>query len=60
MREAADSAKVREEFQWLAERSRRRATTVDVKTYLQFLTFMSRLSPPPPPRTPIHYPHARL
>ena len=52
MKEVAASAEVRKEFQVLAEHSRRRAATVDVKTYLQFLTFMSRLCPNPPLRNP--------
>lgn len=61
MREAAASAKVREEFDGLTARSRQRAAQVDLNTYLQFLTFMSRLCPtPPPPRRPMEYPRALL
>ena len=56
MKEMAASAKVREEFQILEERSRWRSTQADLWTYLRFLTFMSRLSPHPPPRRePVRY-----
>lgn len=61
MREAADSAKVREEFQLVSDSSRRRAQAVDLNTYLQFLTFMNRLSPRPPSRRiPLPYNRAYL
>ena len=61
MKEAAASTKVREEFRLLSERSRRRAAQVDLKIYLQFLTFMSRLCPtPPPPRLPMEFSRALL
>jgi len=61
MREAAASAKVREDFDVLTACSRRRAAQVDLNTYLRFLTFMSRLCPgPPSPRPLIPYPNARL
>ena len=60
MREAAASAKVREDFDVLTARSRRRAAQVDLNTYLQFLTFMSRLCPDLPRRPLIPYPNARL
>lgn len=56
MKEAGASVKVREEFQHVSDSSHRRAQAVDLNTYLQFLTFMSRLSPHPPPRRePVRY-----
>lgn len=61
MKEAAASTKMREEFRLLAERSRQRAAHIDLKTYLRFLTFMSRLCPtPPPPRRPMRFSRALL
>lgn len=59
MREAAASAKVREEFDVLTARSRQRAAPVDLNTYLQFLTFMSRLCPDQPSPRPL-IPYSRV
>ena len=60
MKEDAASATRRRAFERLGERSRQRAAQVDVKTYLQFLTFMSRLNPTAARRPLIPYPNARL
>ena len=60
MKEDAASIQWRKEFEQLTERSRQRAAQVDVKTYLQFLTFMSRLNPTTARRPLTPYPNARL
>mgnify|MGYP001606992473 CR=1 FL=1 len=61
MKDVARSAAIRAEFQNVREASQLPLSeSVNLDQLVSFLSFMSRLSPPPPPRTPIHYPHARL
>lgn len=61
MKDVARSAAVRAEFQNVREASQLPLSeSVNLDQLVSFLSFMSRLSSPPPPRTPIHYPHARL
>ena len=60
MKEDAASVNMRRQFEQLTKHSRQRAAQVDLKTYLQFLTFMSRLNPTATPPPPILFPNARL